>query len=138
MNNTNTNFGQGTSRQEGNYFLNELPEKRALREHLREEIAESGRKDDEIRRLKEIIEELSDHGCAAERMEFIKAQGAEIERLKESKNILSDLLYKMEARANRQEGLNRRAADALEGAARMVRTSSESDLIAELRREPLD
>jgi hypothetical protein len=38
----------------------------------------------------------------------------EIERLKKSKNILSDLLYKMEAKSNRQEQLLTRAADALE------------------------
>jgi hypothetical protein len=39
-------------------------------------------KDAEIARLTAIVEDLSDHGCAAERMDLIKAQFAEIERLK--------------------------------------------------------
>jgi hypothetical protein len=39
-------------------------------------------KDAEIERLKEALEDLSDHGCAAERFDYIKAQSAEIGRLK--------------------------------------------------------
>jgi hypothetical protein len=38
-------------------------------------------KDAEIEQLKAVIEDLSDHGCAAERMERLKAQSAEIEQL---------------------------------------------------------
>jgi hypothetical protein len=48
-------------------------------EGLRQLLAE---KDAEIARLTAIVEDLSDHGCAAERMDMIKAQGAEIVRLK--------------------------------------------------------
>ena len=40
---------------------------------------------------------------------------AEIARLKQSKNILSDLLYKMEAKANNHEKLIIELCDALEG-----------------------
>ena len=47
--------------------------------------------------------------------EIVAVQDAEIERLKQSKNILSDLLYKMEAKANRQETLIAELCDALEG-----------------------
>ena len=43
---------------------------------------------------------------------LVKAD-AEIERLKQSKNILSDLLYKMEAKANRHEVLITELCDAL-------------------------
>lgn len=40
-------------------------------------------KDSVILQLREVIESLSDHNVAAERMALIKEQGAEIERLKE-------------------------------------------------------
>ena len=39
----------------------------------------------------------------------------EIERLKQSRDILSDLLYKMEAKANNHEDLITELCDALEG-----------------------
>jgi hypothetical protein len=39
-------------------------------------------KDAEIEQLRAVVEELSDHGVAAERMALLKAQNAEIERLK--------------------------------------------------------
>ncbi len=41
------------------------------------------------------------------------AKDAEIERLKQGNGILSDLLYKMEAKANRQEKLITELCDAL-------------------------
>ena len=44
---------------------------------------------------------------------LVKAE-AEIEQLKQSKNILSDLLYKMEAKANRHEALIAKLSDALD------------------------
>jgi hypothetical protein len=39
-------------------------------------------KDAEIEQLRGVVEDLSDHGVATERMERLKAQGKEIERLK--------------------------------------------------------
>jgi uncharacterized coiled-coil protein SlyX len=52
-------------------------------------------------------------GSSGDFYEQIQILKAEIERLKKSKNILSDLLYKMEARSNRQEQLITELADAL-------------------------
>ena len=46
--------------------------------------------------------------------EIIQEQKNEIKRLKQSRDILSDLLYKMEAKANNHEALITELADALE------------------------
>ena len=48
--------------------------------------------------------------------EQVTAYRAEIERLKQGKNILSDLLYKMEAKANNHEKLIIELCDALQKA----------------------
>jgi hypothetical protein len=79
-------------------------------------------KDAEIEQLRGVVEDLSDHGVAAERMERLKAQGKEIERLK---------------------ALITRAADALEEFAAYISGDpdayrylrlKEQQLIAELRK----
>jgi archaellum component FlaC len=74
-------------------------------------------KDAEIEQLRGVVEDLSDHGVAAERMERLKAQGKEIERLK---------------------ALLTRAADALRLLNRPANSPAISGLIVELRREVLN
>jgi uncharacterized coiled-coil protein SlyX len=62
-----------------------VPEQSAAAED--EQLARARQRIAELERLawqaKEVIEELSDHGAAAERMELLKAQQAEIERLRQ-------------------------------------------------------
>jgi hypothetical protein len=60
----------------------------------------------EIERLRGVVEDLSDHGVAAERMERLKAQGKEIERLNKLYRAALELLAE-------QGSLLTRAADAL-------------------------
>ena len=64
----------------------------------------------ELRAAKEVIEDLSDHGSAAERMEILKTQCAEIERLSKLYRASLELLTE-------QGALLTRAADALESPA---------------------
>jgi hypothetical protein len=68
-------------------------------------------KDAEIGRLARVVEELSDHGVAAERMALLKRQQEEIERLS------VEIFDQREQRFWMQQRLSvllRRAADALE------------------------
>ena len=60
--------------------------------------------------------------------EQVTAYRAEIERLKQGKNILSDLLYKMEAKANNHEKLITELCDALEESLPMMRYAPEFKL----------
>jgi hypothetical protein len=65
-----------------------------------------------IESQRELIESLSDHNIAGERLNMMKALGVRIDYLQK---------------------LCQRAADVLEGATKMLRTETESQLIAELR-----
>jgi c-di-GMP-binding flagellar brake protein YcgR len=97
-------------------------------------------KDAEIERLRGVVEDLSDHGVAAERMERLKAQGKEIERLKVEIFDQQEQRFWMQQRLS---ALLRRAADALEEFAAYISGDpdayrylrlKEQQLIAELRK----
>jgi DNA repair ATPase RecN len=72
-------------------------------------------KDAEIERLRGVVEDLSDHGVAAERMERLKAQGKEIERLKSWNQTLKQIVAD-DPEKHFYKVLLTRAADALERA----------------------
>jgi c-di-GMP-binding flagellar brake protein YcgR len=85
----------------------------------------------ENEQLRGVVEDLSDHGVAAERMERLKAQGKEIERLK------VEIFDQQEQRFWMQQCLSAlltRAADALEARDPGEIRPSEKRLIAELRK----
>ena len=60
------------------------------------------------------IEEAKKLDHKIDYLELIENKDAEIERLKQGNGILSDLLYKMEAKANNHEKLITELCDALE------------------------
>ena len=60
------------------------------------------------------IEEAKKLDHKIDYLELIENKDAEIQRLKQSRDILSDLLYKMEAKANNHEKLITELCDALE------------------------
>jgi hypothetical protein len=66
-----------------------------------------------IESQRELIESMSDHNVAAERFHMMQALGARIDYLQK---------------------LCQHAADVLEGATKMLRTETESRLIAQLRK----
>jgi uncharacterized protein YutD len=96
-----------------------------------EAMDEIARKDAEIKRLKAVIEDLSDHGCAAERMERLKAQSAEIKRLRKVVEAQVERLDYLEARHANEFNLLVRADDAL---SKWNVRNRFSDLIDELRK----
>jgi hypothetical protein len=97
-------------------------------------IEDMRRLESEIERLRGVIEDLSDHGVAAERMEFLKAQGQEIERLKETTTLLQRECAKRGQRVADLERLIIRAADALEPEQNPVDPPDYAYLIRELRK----
>ena len=85
-----------------------------------------------LKRLQDSLEHVSDHSCVAERMEFIRHQGAEIERLKQRVFQLEAIIeFGAHITLEQYWSLLRRAADALES----NRPEPEfPNLIAEMRK----
>jgi hypothetical protein len=71
---------------------------------------------------------------AAKFRDIAQDKDAEIERLKKEVAFQTDMACQADVACVRLKALLARAADALEGATKLVRTQSESDLIAELRK----
>ena len=92
--------------------------------HSQQRIAEL---EAELRAVKEVIEDLSDHGSAAERMDVLKTQRAEIDRLSKLYRASLELLTE-------QGALLTRAADALAPLNEIYPQQKRLDLIAELRK----